>query len=35
MNPTADTESNQIEPTIRALQQRSPTNQDAVAKLVS
>ena len=35
MNPTVDTESDQIEPTMRALRQLSPSNQGAVAKLVS
>jgi len=34
MNPTANTESNMIEPTMRALQQFSPGSQGAVAALV-
>jgi hypothetical protein len=35
MNPTANKESNRIEPTTRALQQLSPSSQGAVAALVS
>jgi len=35
MNLTASKESNQIEPTIRAIWQLSPSNQGAVAALVS
>ena len=34
MNPTVDTESNMIEPTVRELQQLSPGGQGAVAALV-
>ncbi len=34
MNPTANTESDRIEPTRRALQQLSPSSQSAVAALV-
>jgi len=35
MNPTDNTESDRIEPTIRALRQLSPGSQGAVAALVS